>query len=61
MISLLVTLMVLLLILAIAWWAISQLPLPDPFRWVAIVLIALIAILVLLHLLPVADVRLPVR
>jgi hypothetical protein len=49
------------LILAICWWAISQLPLPEPFRWVAIILIALIAILLLLHLLPVADLRLPVR
>lgn len=52
MISLIITLLVVLLVLAIAWWAIQQLPLPDPVRWVAVVVIALIAILVLLSLLP---------
>lgn len=59
MISLLVTLLILCLICAVAWWAIQHLPLPEPFRWVAVVVIAIIAIVLLLQLLPAAGLRFP--
>jgi hypothetical protein len=36
----------------VAWWAISQLPLPDPIRWIVIVVFALIVILALVQFLP---------
>lgn len=55
MISLLITLLIICLIAAIAWWALSQLPLPDPIRWVVIVIFALILIIVLLRLVPGVD------
>ena len=55
MISLLVTLLVVCLVLSIAWWALSQIPLPQPFRAVVVVILALIAIIVLLGLLPIGG------
>lgn len=48
--SLIVSLLVICLILAIAYWAISQLTLPPPVRMVVVVIIALIAIVFLLQL-----------
>ena len=55
MISLLVTLIIVCLILAIAWWVIGKLPIPEPFNWVVLVIFALIAILALLSLLPIGG------
>ena len=46
----LLTLLVYLVILAIIWWVLTQLPLPPPFRLVAIVIMALVAIYMLLGL-----------
>ena len=51
MISLLITLIIVGLILAIIWWAISQIPLPAPFGWVVRVVFALIVAIVLIDLL----------
>lgn len=48
----LVSLLILLLVLAIAWWAISQLSLPPPVRMIVVVFIAIIAIVWLLQYLP---------
>ncbi len=50
--ELLITLLVVLAIFAIIWWAITQLALPQPFRIVAVVVMAVVALIVLLQLLP---------
>lgn len=55
MVSLLVTLVIICLIMAIAWWVISKVPIPEPFNWVVLVIFALIAIVMLLSLLPVES------
>ena len=52
MASLLITLILWLLIIAIVWWIVSHLPLPEPFRWVAVVVVGLLAIVMLLSLMP---------
>jgi hypothetical protein len=49
MISLLISLLVAVLILAIVWWVLGQLPLPPPVRMAVVVIFALIAILWLLQ------------
>lgn len=51
MISLLITLVIVGLILAIVWWAISQIPMPPPFNWVVRVVFALIVAILLIDLL----------
>lgn len=51
MIGLLVTLLIIGLVLAIIWWAISQIPLPAPFNWVVRAVFALIVAIVLIDLL----------
>lgn len=48
--SILITLIVYLAILAILWWLITSLPLPEPFPIVAKCVFAVIAILLLLSL-----------
>lgn len=55
--SLLIGLLVLLLAIAIAWWIMSQLTLPQPVRMVAYVLFGIIAILLLLNYAPVPHGR----
>lgn len=52
LVPLLITVIVLGAIFSLAWWAINSLPLPPPFRVVAIVILALIGIVVLLQFLP---------
>ena len=53
MIELLIALLIVLLIFAILWYAISLIPLPPPFGMIAQLLVALILILVLVsYLLP---------
>jgi hypothetical protein len=51
MIELLITLIFYGLLLAILWWAVSQIPVPAPFSWVIRVVFALIVCLVLISLL----------
>lgn len=51
MVSLLVTLLVLALIVGIAWWALQQIPLPQPARIIINVGIAIVAIIILASLL----------
>jgi hypothetical protein len=50
--DLLITLLVYLVIVAIVWWIVQQLPLPEPFRLVAYVLVGILAIVLLLRLVP---------
>ena len=50
--DLLLTLIILAAIIAIVWYILSRLPLPEPIRIVIEVVIALIAIIVLLQLAP---------
>lgn len=35
----------LILIIAIAWWALGQFPVPEPVRWIVIAVLAVLAIL----------------
>jgi hypothetical protein len=51
MINLLVTLLILCLVFGVVWWIISIIPLPDPFKKIAQVLIAVIVLIMLLSLL----------
>jgi hypothetical protein len=51
LISLLITVIIIGLVFYLVWWAISKIPLPDPFGVVVQVILALIAVLVLLGLL----------
>lgn len=51
MLGLLISLIIWGLILAIVWWAISQIPVPAPFSWVIRVIFALIVVIVLIDLL----------
>lgn len=61
--SLLITLVVWGLILAIIWWAVEQIPVPEPFRWVIRAIFALIVVVVLLNLVGyIGDLRIaPIR
>lgn len=45
--TLLAGLVVIVLAVAILWWALSTVPLPGPFRWIINVVFALIALWVL--------------
>jgi len=56
MISTLIALLALLLIFAIAFAILRRMPLPDPFNWIAEILLLLILLLVLISwLLPLAG------
>jgi hypothetical protein len=55
MLGLLVGLIFVCLLIYLAWWAISQIPLPQPVRVVAVVLLALICIYMLLSYFPVGG------
>lgn len=48
MLDVLINLLIICAILGIAWWAISQLPLPAPFGVVMRIIFALVAIILLL-------------
>lgn len=48
--GLLLTILVLFGVLAIAWWAISQMGLPQPFQIVLVIVVAIIAIYLLMSL-----------
>lgn len=52
MLNLLIALLVICLIAYLVWWAISQIPLPEPIRVVVIVIFAIIMIVVLLKFIP---------
>ena len=54
--DLLLTLLVYLVVIAIIWWIMQALPLPERFRWVAYVVIGIVAILLLLRVVPAAGV-----
>lgn len=55
MIELLVSLLIFCLIAGLIWWAISTLPIPEPFRTVMVVILVLIFVLVLLSYLPIGP------
>ncbi len=50
--ELLITLIIVLAIIGILWWAVNAIPLPTPVRIAAVVIFALVAILVLINFLP---------
>ncbi len=50
MIELLITLIVYCLILAIAYWIITQIPVPAPFTWIINVIFGIIALFLVLSL-----------
>ncbi len=51
LIHLLIVLIVIGLIFGVCWWAISRLPIPEPFRTIVTVVFVLIVLLVCLDLL----------
>jgi hypothetical protein len=51
MISLLSYVLVLLIVMALVWWIVSQLPLPPLVRQIAIIVIVVICVIVLINLL----------
>jgi hypothetical protein len=56
MIDLLIYLLIAALIFGLVYWALTQIPLPQPVRVVVIVVMAIIAILFLVRLLPALSV-----
>lgn len=46
-IHLLLWLLILVVAVGIVWWALSQAPIPPPFRWVVNVVLAIIALFIL--------------
>lgn len=52
MLSLLVTLLIVLLVIGLVYWAVNSIPLPQPVRVIAVVIIALVGAIYLLSLLP---------
>ena len=61
MISLLVTMLILVLIMAIAWWVVTTIPLPDPVRWIVLAIVGIICYSGALSLLPGGTIHVPVR
>ncbi len=60
MIALLVDLLILILVCGLVWYIVGLLPLPAPWKQIAMVILALILVLILLGmLLPGAGVHLP--
>lgn len=56
LLNLLVVLCILGAVLYIIWWAVSQIPMPDPIRVVVRVIFALVvALIAIRYLLPLAD------
>lgn len=55
LVSLLLTVLILCLVLGIAWWAVQHVPLPEPFRWIVVVVFAIIAIILLLSVFPLGN------
>lgn len=51
LISLVIYLIIIGLIFYVLWWALSQMPLPEPFGTVARVLLVLVAVLIVVYLL----------
>ena len=51
MIGLLINLLIIVLIFALVWWVITQLPLPPPFAKIAQVVVVVLACLVVIDLL----------
>lgn len=56
--SMLVTLIAVVSILGIVWWALTQIPLPQPLRIAVSVIFAIIAIVMLLQFVTGAGLRL---
>lgn len=50
LLDLLITLVLYGLILAVIWWALSQVPAPEPFSWVIRAVFALVVVVVLIQL-----------
>lgn len=50
--SMLIGLLILCLVVALVWWAITQLPLPPPVRMIVAVVLALICIVAVLNWFP---------
>ncbi len=59
MISILISLLILCIILAVFWWILSMIPIPEPFRWVVNVIIAIVFLIALIELLNGGLVLLP--
>ena len=57
--SLLLTLLVYLLILGVVYWVITLIPLPPPFKTIALVIFAVIVIVILFNLITGGSLGLP--
>ena len=51
MLGLLVSLLILILIFAIAWWILSMIPIPPQFRWIVNVVFAIIILICVISML----------
>ena len=51
MIQLLIYILILLIVMALFWWIVGQLPLPDPIKKVATVVIVVIFVIAMIYLL----------
>jgi len=53
--ELLISLLIFCIIAALVWWALSAIPLPEPFKTIILVLFVLIMVIVLLSYLPIGP------
>lgn len=51
MLSLLISIMILLVILALCWWVLAMIPIPPQFKWVVQVVFAIVCLICLFSLL----------
>ena len=51
MIGLLITLLIVLILLSLVWWILTQLPLPGPIKQIATVVVVVIAVIILVSML----------
>lgn len=51
MLSLLISLLIVLLVLAICWWIVSIVPIPPEFVWIVRVIFAIVCLIVVISLL----------
>lgn len=59
MLSLLISLLVLCLILAVFWWILGMIPIPPQFKWIVQVIVAIVFLIALIELLTGGLVILP--
>jgi nucleoside recognition membrane protein YjiH len=51
MLPLLINILILCIIVGVAWWVLTQIPLPEPFAWIVRIVVVVIACIALIYML----------